>query len=33
MTHRACIPVLVEKGALVAEGNLAYMRYCEVRLP
>jgi len=27
------VRVLVETGALVAEGNLAYMRYSEVRLP
>jgi hypothetical protein len=27
------VRALVEKGALVAEGNLAYMGYSEVRLP
>src|ERR1044071_149453 len=27
------VRALVEKGALVGEGNLAYMRYSEVRLP
>lgn len=27
------VRALVERGALVAEGNLAYMRYSEVRLP
>jgi len=27
------IRALVEKGALIAEGNLAFMRYSEVRLP
>ena len=27
------IRALVERGALIAEGNLAFMRYSEVRLP
>jgi hypothetical protein len=27
------VRVLVEKGVLVGDGNLAYMRYSEVRLP
>jgi len=27
------VRVLVERGLLVAEGNLDYMRYSEVRLP
>lgn len=27
------VRALVEKGLLVAEGNLAFMRYSEVRLP
>jgi hypothetical protein len=27
------IRMLVDKGLLVAEGSLGYMRYCEVRLP
>ena len=27
------VKVLVERGLLVAEGNLDYMRYSEVRLP
>lgn len=31
--YRDRVKVLVAKGLLVAEGNLEYMRYSEVRLP
>jgi hypothetical protein len=31
--YRDRVRVLVNKGLLVAEGNLEYMRYSEVRLP
>lgn len=31
--YRDRVKLLVEKGLVVAEGNLDYMRYSEVRLP
>ena len=31
--YRDRVKLLVEKGLIVAEGNLDYMRYSEVRLP
>lgn len=31
--YRDRVKVLVEKGLVVADGNLEYMRYSEVRLP